>query len=230
MSELKKLLDSDHESLPSPSVHSLPDVNSAHQTGNKDLVDTFSLFKTYLDGNIATLHKDLAVSKEDFATKLKQEVSVKLKGEGNQIQNLKLVSSAIFKAKKHNKLIRIAYKSPTGWKTVREYESDDLASDSEDDKRVRFAESRAIRSIKEKKYLIVIKPLQLPFLLLLLQFPINNMFENKTINSRPFGPADGRNPHKMTSVTTATSLVTGELNDPFFNAKPVVPGTSRQQS
>ena len=34
---------------------------------------------------------------------------------------------------------------------MREYESDDLASDSEDEKRLRSAEKRALRSIKDKK-------------------------------------------------------------------------------
>lgn len=37
-------------------------------------------------------------------------------------------------------MIRIADKSLTGWTTVREYESDDLASDSEDEKRMHQAE------------------------------------------------------------------------------------------
>ncbi|CAG2249654.1 unnamed protein product [Mytilus edulis] len=60
-------------------LHSSPDGSSAHLTGNKDLVDTFSLFKTYLDGKFDTLYKDLAVGNENFkfATKLKPEVSVK---------------------------------------------------------------------------------------------------------------------------------------------------------
>ncbi|CAC5374856.1 unnamed protein product [Mytilus coruscus] len=138
-------------------------------------MDTVLLFKTYLYGKIATLHKDRPVGNENFAIKLKQDLSVKLKGVGNQIQFnfnciimadlvklhkhiadedaacLKLVSASILKIRKCNKPFRIADSSPEGWKTVREYESEDLASDYEVEKRIRSAENRAIRSIKEKK-------------------------------------------------------------------------------
>ncbi|VDI53464.1 Hypothetical predicted protein [Mytilus galloprovincialis] len=140
-------------------LHSSPDGSSAHLTGNKDLVDTFSLFKTYLDGKFDTLYKDLAVGNENFkfATKLKPEVSVK---------------------------------------------------------RICSAECRAIMSIQEKKRphpyrtaaaTVSASPATMP----------NQHYVRKTTNSRPFGPADGGNDHLMTSVSTATSLVTGELSAPF---------------
>ncbi|VDI52531.1 Hypothetical predicted protein [Mytilus galloprovincialis] len=132
---------------------------------------TFELFTSYFDSKISSLKNELV----SLAKKLKKEVSVKLKGEGNQIQysfnsdivselqklqkrtsaedsvSTNLISGLILKINRRNKLIRIADKSPAGWSTVREYESDDLASDSEDEKRLRQAESRALKTIKEKK-------------------------------------------------------------------------------
>jgi hypothetical protein len=48
-------------------------------------------------------------------------------------------------------LIRIADKSEGGWKTVDEYLSDEVAIDSEDEKRIRVAENRAVKKIKTSK-------------------------------------------------------------------------------
>jgi hypothetical protein len=52
---------------------------------------------------------------------------------------------------KRNKLIPFADKSPPGWTAVDEYQSDDLAEDSEDEKKLRAAERRALTKIKLDK-------------------------------------------------------------------------------
>ena len=62
----------------------------------------------------------------------------------------KLVAEAKLIIKKRQKLIKIAAKNRYGWLVVQEYETDDLASDSEDEK-IRKARAAAVKKLKEAK-------------------------------------------------------------------------------
>ena len=53
--------------------------------------------------------------------------------------------------KKRQKLIKTADKSRGGWLVVQEYETDDLTSDSEDEKKTRKAKAAAEKKRKEAK-------------------------------------------------------------------------------
>ena len=49
------------------------------------------------------------------------------------------------------KLLKMADASDTGWKVVMEYKTNPLASDSEDEKRMNRAETRAAKKIKQEQ-------------------------------------------------------------------------------
>jgi hypothetical protein len=63
---------------------------------------------------------------------------------------IQLISNLVEKVKGRKKLIRIADTSTGGWTTVRKYESNVIASDSEDEPNIRQADARAVRIIKNK--------------------------------------------------------------------------------
>ena len=58
---------------------------------------------------------------------------------------MKGIKKAIADLETPNKMIKIADKSSAGWKTVEEYLSDSTASDSDNEAKLRAAESRALR-------------------------------------------------------------------------------------
>jgi hypothetical protein len=137
-------------------------------------VDTFELFKVYFDNKLGDLKSELVQEQDSLTKKLNEDVSLKFKHEGNKIQHkfneeivselnkllkvvplseshvIQLISNLVEKEKGRNKLIRIADTSTGDWTTVREYESNIIASDSEDEKKIRQADARAVRIIKDK--------------------------------------------------------------------------------
>jgi hypothetical protein len=70
---------------------------------------------------------------------------------GGQASCTSLIEDAIKKLTGRQKLIRIADNSEAGWQTVAEYEVNELASDSEDEKRINRAEARAVKKLKRSK-------------------------------------------------------------------------------
>jgi hypothetical protein len=111
-----------------------------------------------------------------LAKKLKTEKSYQFKFSGNQKQfefnadldydigRIKRAAEAKNYAKikdicsdvrdkihKRNKCIKLADKSPGGWDTVKKYMSDDLASDTDDEKRIRQAETCTIRKRNQRE-------------------------------------------------------------------------------
>jgi hypothetical protein len=145
------------------------DVVSQNSSSKSELVDEVSsLFKGYLTSQLEEKGKQFERSSKSD----KGAADIKYKGNRKQFEvNLrldnilaqidestdspadihKLVAEGKRIIKKRQKLIKIADKNKDGWLVVQEYESDDLASDSEDEKKIRKAKAAAEKRRKEAK-------------------------------------------------------------------------------
>lgn len=70
---------------------------------------------------------------------------------GESEEALQKVKTATKEVEKRVKLIKLADKSDCGWSMVAEYESDELASDSDDDRRIAKAESAAQQKKRKRE-------------------------------------------------------------------------------
>ena len=143
----------------------------SNQAGGPVVDQVFSLFKDYLQNQLETKTKEI-----EQKSKIDKEV-VRLKYRGNQKQFelnaaidsfLESIESEIQQSqpssdrirslaqdarellRKRQKLIKIADKSRDGRQVVAEYESDELASGSEDEKRLKKARETASRKRRQK--------------------------------------------------------------------------------
>ena len=142
----------------------------SNQAGGPNVDQVFSLFKDYLQNQLETKTKEI-----EQKSKIDKEV-VRLKYRGNQkqfelnaaidsfLESIEsetqqsqpssdrirsLAQDARELLRKRQKLIKIADKSRDGWQVVAEYESDELASGSEDEKRLKKARGTASRKRRQ---------------------------------------------------------------------------------
>ena len=136
---------------------------------NPPLADqVFSLFKTYLASQLEEKSKQL----EGKSKVVKEAAEFKFKGDRKQFELnapldhilgqtevslnepqevRKLVAEGRQLIKKRQKLIKLVDRSKDGCMVVQEYESDELASNSEDEKKIRKAKLSAEKKWKESK-------------------------------------------------------------------------------
>ena len=154
-------------------LHEEPDIPNNPPTDpptSQGIDEVFSLFKTYLENRLEQKGKeleekqkiDLQAEKFKFKSNQKQfvfnaeleELVGKIK-EANAQKDHKKVAHLTDQAKallhKRQKLIKLADSSEAGWDAVQEYESQDIASDDEDDKKIHNARAAASRKRKQKE-------------------------------------------------------------------------------
>jgi len=128
--------------------------------------------KSYFDKKLSSLKRDLNESRNSHQKKTKKfkyksnekqyEFNMEVKEELQEILDLldsgaknrpiNRVKQVMESIRKRNKMLRIADKYPGGWKTVREYETDSVASDTADERKLRGADRRAMERERKKPY------------------------------------------------------------------------------
>ncbi|CAG2197541.1 unnamed protein product [Mytilus edulis] len=149
-------------------------------------VKTQGEFNASLRKDISDLRQEVhgaTVSVASQVKKLKTESQYNWKYEGNKVQfllntefledltqsiwaidNSKVdyardtIKEVIDKIKRRNKLIKIADSSEGGWETVRQYETNPVASDSDDESKINKAENKALRKRNSKGKKAAAKP------------------------------------------------------------------------
>ena len=102
------------------------------------------------------LHNDYSLKIEGnslqfkFNSRLQNDIEDILDEQNLHESTVEALNAIISKISKRKKLRKIADRSPAGWATIAEYEDDPFASDLEDSKKIRQAESRALAKSKSK--------------------------------------------------------------------------------
>ena len=145
---------------------------------NQQAKDVEAIIDAKVTEKIAEIKEELQSANQlvkSQVKKLKTDATYKWKFEGNKVQfnfnaeNLEelvqslwaldngktdyareLISATIDKIKHRNKLIKIADTSEGGWDTAKQYDSNPIASDSDDEAKIIRADNRAVRKKQAK--------------------------------------------------------------------------------
>ena len=161
------------------SAPSVPSSQPGEGTSDTVVNQVFSLFKDYLQDQLETKTKEIEqksrVDKEVVQLKFKGnqkqfELNAEIdsileiietesqRAQPNQERIQKLAKDGRLLIRKRQKLIKIADKSKDGWQVVAEYESDELASGSDDEKRLKKAREAAGRKRRQKEQAVGERP------------------------------------------------------------------------